>query len=93
VIVEPGVRTGVPLLVDNPEGGRRGPGDQHAGAQPPLLHRLVVVDFGTSTNIDVISAKASSSAACSRRASRSPSDALAARAAALRKVELVRRGR
>ena len=57
VVVGPGVRTGVPLLVDNP---------REVGADRVMntlaAHRLfgtacVVVDFGTSTNIDVVSAK------------------------------------
>src|SRR5213593_3236846 len=57
VIVEPGVRTGVPLLVDNPK---------EVGADRVIntlaahyLHNTacIVVDFGTSTNLDVISKK------------------------------------
>ena len=57
VVVGPGVRTGVPLLVDNP---------REVGADRVVntlaAHRLygtacVVVDFGTSTNIDVVSAQ------------------------------------
>ena len=55
MVVGPGVRTGVPLLVDNP---------REVGADRVMntlaAHRLfgtacVVVDFGTSTNIDVVS--------------------------------------
>jgi type III pantothenate kinase len=72
VVVGPGVRTGVPLLVDNP---------REVGADRVVstlaAHRLydtacVVVDFGTSTNIDVVSAKGEFLGARSRPASRSP---------------------
>ena len=54
-IVEPGVKTGVPLLVDNPK---------EIGADRIVntlaAHELfggpaIVVDFGTSTNLDVVS--------------------------------------
>jgi type III pantothenate kinase len=90
VIVEPGVRTGVPLLVDNPK---------EVGADRVIntlaAHHLystacVVVDFGTSTNIDVISAKGEFLGGVFAPGIEISVDALAARAAALRKVELVR---
>ena len=90
VIVEPGVRTGVPLLVDNPK---------EVGADRVIItlaaHHLhntacVVVDFGTSTNIDVISAKGEFLGGVFAPGIEISVDALAARAAALRKVELVR---
>jgi type III pantothenate kinase len=90
VIVEPGVRTGVPLLVDNPK---------EVGADRVIntlaahhLHETacVVVDFGTSTNIDVISARGEFLGGVFAPGIEISVDALAARAAALRKVELVR---
>jgi type III pantothenate kinase len=90
VIVEPGVRTGVPLLVDNPK---------EVGADRVIntlaAHHLhstacVVVDFGTSTNVDVISAKGEFLGGVFAPGIEISVDALAARAAALRKVELVR---
>ncbi len=90
VIVEPGVRTGVPLLVDNPK---------EVGADRVVntlaAHHLfgtacVVVDFGTSTNIDVISAKGEFLGGVFMPGIEISVDALAARAAALRKVEMVR---
>ena len=57
VVVGPGVRTGVPLLYDNPR--EVGP-DRIVNTL--AAHTLyggpaVVVDFGTSTNFDVVSAK------------------------------------
>jgi type III pantothenate kinase len=90
VVVGPGVRTGVPLLVDNP---------REVGADRVMntlaAHRLfgtacVVVDFGTSTNIDVVSAKGEFIGGSLAPGVEISMEALAARAAALRTVELVR---
>ncbi len=90
VVVEPGVRTGVPLLVDNPK---------EVGADRVIntlaAHHLhstncVVVDFGTSTNIDVISARGEFLGGAFAPGIEISLDALASRAAQLRKVELVR---
>ena len=90
VIVGPGVRTGVPLLVDNP---------REVGADRVVntlaAHRLygtacIVVDFGTSTNIDVVSAKGEFLGGALAPGIEISMEALAARAAALRTVELVR---
>ena len=56
-IIEPGVKTGVPLLVDNPKeiGADRIVNSLAAftlyGSDGPAI----VVDFGTSTNLDVVS--------------------------------------
>ena len=90
LVVGPGVRTGVPLLVDNPKevGGDR-------VINTLAAHHLygtacVVVDFGTSTNIDVISAKGEFLGGVFAPGIEISVDALAAQAAALRKVELVR---
>jgi type III pantothenate kinase len=90
VVVGPGVRTGVPLLVDNPH---------EVGADRVVntlaAHRLcgaacVVVDFGTSTNIDVVSARGEFLGGALAPGIEISMDALAERAAALRTVELVR---
>lgn len=72
VLIEPGVRTGIPLLVDNPK---------EVGADR-IVNCLsvfqkygtpaIVVDFGSSIVVDVVSAKGSSSVARSRPASRCP---------------------
>ncbi|HKN51732.1 MAG TPA: type III pantothenate kinase [Amycolatopsis sp.] len=89
IVVEPGVRTGVPLLVDNPKevGADR-------LANTLAAHHLhstacVVVDFGTSTNVDAISAKGEFLGGAFAPGIEISVDALALRAAALRKVELV----
>jgi type III pantothenate kinase len=90
VVVAPGVRTGVPLLVDNP---------REVGADRVMntlaAHRLfgtacVVVDFGTSTNIDVVSARGEFLGGALAPGIEISLEALATRAAALRSVELVR---
>ncbi|MGW9477514.1 type III pantothenate kinase [Saccharomonospora azurea] len=90
IIVEPGVRTGVPLLVDNPKevGGDRLVNTLAAHH----LHNTacIVVDFGTSTNVDAISAKGEFLGGAFAPGIDISVDALASRAAALRKVELVR---
>ena len=90
VIVEPGTKTGVPVLTDNPK---------EVGADRIVntiaAHHLfggpcIVVDFGTSTNLDVISAKGEFLGGALAPGIEISIDALAARAAQLRKVELVR---
>jgi type III pantothenate kinase len=90
MIVEPKVRTGVPVLVDNPK---------EVGADRVVntlaAHRLfgsacVVVDFGTSTNIDVVSAKGEFLGGAIAPGIEISMDALTARAAQLPTVELVR---
>ena len=55
VVVGPGVRTGVPLLYDNPR--EVGPDRVVNTLAAYTLHGgpAVVVDFGTSTNFDVVS--------------------------------------
>ena len=89
LIVEPGVRTGVPILYDNP---REVGADRIVNAA--AAHHLyggpaVVVDFGTSTNFDVVSAKGEFIGGALAPGIEISVDALAARAARLLKVELV----
>jgi type III pantothenate kinase len=90
VIVEPRVRTGVPILVDNPK---------EVGADRVVntlaAHRLygqacIVVDFGTSTNIDVVSAKGEFLGGALAPGIEISVEALTTRAAQLTTVELVR---
>jgi type III pantothenate kinase len=90
VIVEPGVKTGVPLLTDNPK---------EVGADRIVntlaAHHLfggpaIVVDFGTSTNLDVVSSRGEFLGGALAPGIEISLDALASRAAQLRKVELVR---
>ena len=72
VIVEPGTKTGVPVLTDNPKEVAPTASSTRSLRTTTSADRIVV-DFGTSTNLDVVSAKGSSSAVHSRPASRSRS--------------------
>ena len=91
-IIEPGVKTGVPLLVDNPKeiGADRIVNSLAAftlyGSDGPSI----VVDFGTSTNLDVVSPKGEFLGGARAPGIEISVAALAARAAQLRKVELVK---
>ncbi len=89
VIVEPGTKTGVPVLTDNPK---------EVGADRIVntlaAHHLfggpcIVVDFGTSTNLDVVSPRGEFLGGALAPGVEISLDALAARAAQLRSVELV----
>ena len=89
-IVEPGTKTGVQLLVDNPK---------EIGADRIVntlaAHTLyggpaIVVDFGTSTNLDVVSPKGEFLGGSLAPGIEISVDALASRAAQLRKVELIK---
>ncbi len=90
VLVEPGIRTGVSLQYENPK---------EVGADRIVntlaAHHLVgdrpaiVVDFGTTTNFDVVSARGDFLGGALAPGIEISLDALAARAAQLRKVELV----
>ena len=88
-VMGPGVRSGVPVLTDNPH--EVGP-DRIVNTL--AAHTLyggpaVVVDFGTSTNFDVVSAKGEFLGGALAPGIEISVDALAARAARLFKVVLV----
>jgi type III pantothenate kinase len=93
-IIEPGVKTGVPLLVDNPKeiGADRIVNTlaAHTLYAPDQAGPCIVVDFGTSTNLDVVSPKGEFLGGALAPGIEISVDALAARAAQLRKVELVK---
>ena len=89
VVLEPGIRTGMPILYDNPRevGADRianaiGTFDKYGGP-------AIVVDFGTSTNFDVISPGGEYVGGAIAPGVQISMDALFGRAAALRRVELV----
>ena len=89
VVLEPGVRSGVAILADNPK--EVGP-DRVANTL--AVHTLfggpaIVVDFGTSTNFDVVSPRGEYLGGAIVPGIEISLDALFARAAALRRVELV----
>lgn len=90
VIVEPGVRTGVPVLMDNP---------REVGADR-ILNALaaahfyegptIVVDFGTATTYDVVSAAGQYVGGAIAPGIEISLEALGRRGAQLRKVELLK---
>lgn len=90
VVVEPGVRTGVPVLMDNP---------REVGADR-ILNALaaarlytgptIVVDFGTATTFDVVTDKGQYVGGAIAPGIEISLEALGRRGAQLRKVELLR---
>jgi len=90
VIVEPGVRTGVKLAIDNPKEVGTDRVVNTLASYTLYGGPSIVVDFGTSTNFDVISARGEFLGGVIAPGIEISVEALAARAAQLRKVELVR---
>ncbi len=90
VIVEPGTKTGVPVLTDNPKEVGADRIVNTIAAHHQYGGPCIVVDFGTSTNLDVVSAKGEFLGGALAPGIEISIDALASRAAQLRKVELVR---
>src|SRR5689334_17567705 len=90
VIVEPGVRTGVQLAIDNPKEVGTDRVVNTLAAYSLYGGPAIVVDFGTSTNFDVVSVRGEFLGGVLAPGIEISVDALAARAAQLRKVELVK---
>ncbi len=90
VIVEPGTKTGVPVLTDNPKEVGADRIVNTLAAHTLFGGPCVVVDFGTSTNLDVVSANGEFLGGALAPGIEISIEALAARAAQLRRVELVR---
>ncbi len=88
VLVEPGVRTGVPILTDNPKEVGTDRIMNTLAAAHLYGGPAIVVDFGTSTNFDVVSAKGEFLGGALAPGIEISVDALAARGAQLHKVEL-----
>jgi type III pantothenate kinase len=90
VVVEPGVRTGVPVLMDNP---REVGADRvvNALAAASLYDGpAIVVDFGTATTFDVVSPRGEYVGGAISPGIDISLEALGRRGAQLRKVELLR---
>jgi type III pantothenate kinase len=90
VVVEPGVRTGVPVLMDNPKevGADR---IVNALAAAHLYGGpCIVVDFGTATTFDAVSVRGEYVGGAIAPGIEISVEALGARGAQLRKVELAR---
>ena len=88
VLLEPGIRTGMPILYDNP---REVGADRIANAVGALdLHEppVIVVDFGTATTFDAISTKGEYLGGAILPGIEISMDALFSRAARLPRVEL-----
>jgi type III pantothenate kinase len=90
VVVEPGTKTGVPVLTDNPKEVGADRIVNTLAAYAIYGGPAIVVDFGTSTNLDVISSKGEFLGGALAPGVEISIDALASRAAQLRKVELVK---
>src|ERR1041384_4213262 len=90
VIVAPGVKTGVQLAIDNPKEGGSDRVVNTLAAHTLYGGPAIVVDFGTSTNFDAVSARGEFLGGVLAPGIEISVDALAARAAQLRKVELVK---
>jgi type III pantothenate kinase len=90
VVVEPGVRTGVPVLMDNP---REVGSDRIVNALAASQRYdgpSIVVDFGTATTFDVVSARGEYVGGAIAPGIDISLEALGRRGAQLRKVELLR---
>jgi type III pantothenate kinase len=90
VIVEPGVKTGVPVRTDNP----KEVGSDRIMNSLAAVHLYggpaIVVDFGTATNFDAVSARGEFLGGAFAPGIEISVDALSRRAAQLLKVELIR---
>ncbi|MET9877353.1 type III pantothenate kinase [Actinacidiphila glaucinigra] len=90
VLVEPGVKTGVPVLTDNP----KEVGSDRIINALAAVHLYggpcIVVDFGTATTFDAVTARGEYAGGAIAPGIEISVDALGARGAQLRKVELTR---
>jgi type III pantothenate kinase len=90
VVVEPGVKTGLPVLVDNP---REVGTDRIANALAAVQRYgapCIIADFGTATTVDVVNANGAFIGGAIAPGIETAMDALGITAAQLRRVELVR---
>ena len=90
VIVEPGTKTGVPILTDNPKEVGADRIVNTLAAHQRFGGPCIVVDFGTSTNLDVVSAQGEFLGGALAPGIDISLEALSSKAAQLRKVEVVR---
>ena len=90
VVVGPGTKTGVHLAIDNPKEVGADRVTNTLAAYTLFGGPAIIVDFGTSTNIDVISGKGEFLGGAFAPGIEISIDALAQRAAQLHKVEPVK---
>ncbi len=90
LVVGPGIRTGMAILIENPrEVGADRIADAVAGYEK-AKGGVIVVDFGTSTNFDVVTPKGEYLGGVLAPGLQISADALFARAAKLPRVEIVK---
>lgn len=89
LVIEPGVKTGMPILIDNPREVGADRVANAVAARERYGTPVIVVDFGTSTNFDVVSADGAYLGGAIAPGLVISTNALIAGAAALRRVELV----
>ena len=89
VVVEPGVKTGMPILYDNPKEVGADRIVNAVGALDLYEPPIIIVDLGTATTFDAISSSGEYLGGAIVPGIEISMDALFARAAALRRVELV----
>ena len=90
LVVEPGVRTGVPVLTDNPKEVGTDRVLNALAAVELVGGPCIVVDFGTATTFDAVSEKGEYLGGAIAPGIEISVDALGDRGAQLRRVELVR---
>lgn len=90
IVVEPGTKTGVPILTDNPKEVGADRIVNTLAAFTTYGGPAIVVDFGTSTNLDVVSEKGEFLGGALAPGVEISIEALANRAAQLRKVEIIK---
>ena len=89
VVLEPGVRSGMPILYDNPKEVGADRIANAVGAYDLFGGPTIVVDFGTATTFDVVSARGEYLGGAIVPGVEISMDALSGRAAALQSVELI----
>ena len=88
LVLEPGVRTGMPILYDNPKEVGADRIANAVGAYDLYGGPTIIVDFGTATTIEAVSAKGEYLGGALFPGVEISMDALFERAAGLRRVEL-----
>jgi type III pantothenate kinase len=89
LVLEPGVRTGMPMLYDEPKNVGADRVANAVGAYDLYGGPTIIVDFGTANTVDAVSAKGEYLGGAIFPGIEISLDALFARAAMLRRVELV----
>jgi len=89
IVIEPGVKTGMPILIDNPREVGADRVVNSVAARQRYGSPVIVVDFGTSTNFDVVGSDGAYLGGAIAPGLVIATNALIAGAAALRNVEFL----